>query len=167
MLIYHGSNMVVKNPEIYDEYRPMDFGGGFYCTTDKEQAIDFTSLVYKRNKKENIEYNKPKIVSIYEIDLNKAMNELNSKKFVKGEEWFDFVDENRDSRYNGDKYDIILGPVANDNTHTAFTLYRTGIIDKEEAIKRLLPMKLSDQVFFATEKALSYLTYTGFEEVKG
>ena len=94
------------------------------------------------------------------------MNELNSKKFVKGEEWFDFVDENRDTRYNGEKYDIIIGPVANDNTHTAFTLFRNHAITKQEAINRLMPMKLSDQVFFATDKSLSYLMYVGSEEVK-
>jgi hypothetical protein len=166
MLIYHGSNMIVENPKIFDEYRQMDFGGGFYCTASKEQAIDFTDLVYKRNKKGNSEYNKPKIVSIYEIDLEKAMNELNSKKFVKGEEWFDFVDENRGNRYVGEKYDIIVGPVANDNTYTTFTAYRAKALTKAQAIEQLMPMKLADQVLFTTQKALSYLTYKGFEEVK-
>ena len=165
MLIYHGSNMIVENPEILDKYRQMDFGGGFYCTTSKEQAIDFTHLVYKRNKRRNNEYNEPKIVSIYEIDLNKAMNELNSKKFVKGEEWFDFVDENRDNRYSGEKYDIVIGPVANDNTYTTFTAYKAKALTKTQAIEQLMPMKLADQVFFSTKEALSYLTYVGFEEV--
>ena len=38
-----------------------------------------------------------------------------------------------------------------------------GKYDKEEAVKRLLPQKLTDQYAFLTEKAIRFLTFEGSE----
>lgn len=38
MIVYHGSNMIIDNPDTEHSYRPLDFGKGFYVTTVKEQA---------------------------------------------------------------------------------------------------------------------------------
>jgi hypothetical protein len=40
-----------------------------------------------------------------------------------------------------------------------------GIMRAEDAIERLKFEKINNQICFSSEKALSYLTYTGFEEV--
>ena len=39
-----------------------------------------------------------------------------------------------------------------------------GKYDKEEAVKRLLPQKLTDQYAFLTEKAIRFLTFEGSEK---
>ena len=59
------------------------------------------------------------------------------------------------------EHDIIIGPVANDNTMPVITLYLRGDYDIDEAIKRLLTQKLKDQVVFKNEKSLSYLKFKG------
>ena len=42
--------------------------------------------------------------------------------------------------------------------------YMDGKYDKEEAVKRLLPQKLTDQYAFLTEKAIRFLTFEGSEK---
>ena len=41
MIIYHGSNVVVSKPKLIQQNRFLDFGFGFYTTTNKKQAIPF------------------------------------------------------------------------------------------------------------------------------
>ena len=61
--------------------------------------------------------------------------------------------------------DIIIGPVANDNTMPVIILYLKGDYDVNEALRRLLPQKIKDQVFFKNEKALSYLKFIEVIEI--
>ena len=49
MLLYHGSDVVVEIPRILESNRTLDFGAGFYTTTYKAQAIDFSYKVMRRN----------------------------------------------------------------------------------------------------------------------
>ena len=38
MLLYHGSNVVVEEPRLLKVQRELDFGKGFYTTSDLDQA---------------------------------------------------------------------------------------------------------------------------------
>lgn len=38
MIVYHGSNMVIKQPDAVHSFRALDFGKGFYVATVREQA---------------------------------------------------------------------------------------------------------------------------------
>ena len=38
MILYHGSNMLVQNPEVRKTVYTKDFSWGFYCTNNYEQA---------------------------------------------------------------------------------------------------------------------------------
>ncbi len=82
------------------------------------------------------------------------------------EEWLDFVSENRSGTYKGKQYDLILGPVANDDVYTTFTLYTSGILTKEQAVEALKIKKLYNQLVFATEKALQYIEFKGVLETE-
>ena len=44
MVVYHGSNVVVKEPKILKPNRELDFGNGFYTTTNLDQAIAFDDV---------------------------------------------------------------------------------------------------------------------------
>lgn len=44
MTVYHGSNQVIKNPQILVQGYYKDFGYGFYCTKIKKQAIRWAML---------------------------------------------------------------------------------------------------------------------------
>jgi len=74
-------------------------------------------------------------------------------------DWLLFVSNNRKLIYNENSYDIIIGPVANDNTVPVINMYLNGQYDIEEAIKRLLPQNLKNQVVFKTEKSLEKLKF--------
>ena len=45
MIVYHGSNVVVKEPKILKPNCELDFGNGFYTTTNLDQAIAFAKRV--------------------------------------------------------------------------------------------------------------------------
>ena len=45
MILYHGSNVTVEKPVLVKQNRFLDFGFGFYTTTNKDQAKDFAVKV--------------------------------------------------------------------------------------------------------------------------
>lgn len=103
-------------------------------------------------------------LSIYEID-EKQLKNLKIKKFEKaGLEWLLYVTHNRTKDYQIEKdYNIVIGPVANDNTAPVLNLYISGLINEETAIDNLKTYVLRDQYTFKTEEALSYLKFIGSE----
>lgn len=156
MILYHGSNLVVEKPKLIAQNRFLDFGYGFYTTTNKAQAISFADKVYKRKTEGS------KQVSIYEIDEEKLFAECSVLRFDSpNEAWLDFVAENRSGNYRGDSYDVVYGPVANDDVYTTFTLYQAGALSKEQTLETLKIKKLYNQMVFTTEKALSFLKFVG------
>ena len=156
MIIYHGSNLVVEKPILITQNRYLDFGYGFYTTTNKEQAISFADKVYRRKNEGTRQ------VSIYEIKEDKLFAECSVLRFDSPDEaWLDFVSENRNGSYQGKKYDVVHGPVANDDVYTTFTLYQSGALSKEQTLEALKIKKLYDQMVFASEKALSLLEFVG------
>lgn len=156
MIIYHGSNLVVEKPILIAQNRYLDFGYGFYTTTNKVQAISFADKVYKRKNEGTRQ------VSVYEIDEEKLFNECSVLRFdAPDEAWLDFVAENRNGNYHGKKYDVVYGPVANDDVYTTFTLYQAGALSKEQTLETLKIKKLYDQMVFTSEKAISFLKFVG------
>ena len=86
MVLYHGSNMVVKQPKILQSERMLDFGAGFYTTPVKEQAVRWTEQIAKRREP------KARILSIYEFDSALADRDLAIVRFVEPDgEWLDFI----------------------------------------------------------------------------
>lgn len=156
MILYHGSNVVVSEPRLIQQNRFLDFGFGFYTTTNKAQAIAFADKVYKRRKDGG------KIVNIYEIDEQKAFTECSVLRFDSPDEaWLDFVSDNRSGNYEGEAFDFVYGPVANDDVYTTFTLYTAGVLTKEQTLETLKIKKLYNQLVLSSEKALSYLKFVG------
>lgn len=156
MILYHGSNVIVSEPRLIEQNRFLDFGFGFYTTTNKVQAIGFADKVTKRRKEGE------KAVSIYELDEDRAFTECSVLRFDSANEaWLDFVSENRSGNYTKEAYDFIFGPVANDDVYTTFTLYSAGVLTKEQALEALKIKKLYNQLVLSSEKALSYLKFIG------
>lgn len=156
MNLYHGSNVIVSEPKLIEPNRFLDFGSGFYTTTNKTQAIGFADKVTKRRREGE------KAVSIYEIDEVRAFAECSVLRFDSANEaWLDFVSENRSGNYTGAVYDFIFGPVANDDVYTTFTLYSAGVLTKTQTLEALKIKKLYNQLVLSSEKALSHLKFVG------
>jgi hypothetical protein len=153
--VYHGSDILVKEPKIIQPVRALDFGIGFYTTTNINQAISFSKIVKDRNASNQTH------ISVYtlNIDLLKRKNALFFDKPDK--KWLDFVSENRNGTYNGRLYEIIYGPVANDTIFKTFIAYQNGILSEKETLKRLKIRDLYNQLVFTNEEALKCLSYSG------
>ena len=150
MNLYHGSYVEVDKPHFVNvDY--LDYGSGFYITSSYELASNMAIVACKRRK-----MGKP-IVSVYEFD-ERALNLLNVKVFDgPNGEWLEYVVQNRKGIYRGLRYDLVIGPVANDNTLRVISDYMAGSIDKETALVLLKPQKLKDQYAFLTKDALAYI----------
>lgn len=44
MLLYHGSNLAVERPRLLARTRALDFGVGFYLTTDDPLRSDYLRM---------------------------------------------------------------------------------------------------------------------------
>lgn len=161
MILYHGSNTDIACIDL-TKCRPFkDFGRGFYLTTVEQQA----SLMAKRTAR--IAGGKP-YVNVYEIADDFAqiplLNVLNFGH-EPSEQWAKFVIANRDPSNNMTgierEYDIVIGPVANDDIALLFAQYKNGFIDLDVLKKGLTYRQLTNQVAFLTNKALALLTKTG------
>ena len=88
------------------------------------------------------------VLSIYDFDEEQAA-ELALLRFEEADQkWLNFVTQNRKNLYNGDKFDIVIGPVANDTTMPVLSDYMAGNISEEVALILLKPQKLADQYAF-------------------
>lgn len=159
MILYHGSNVVVEQPKLIEQNRFLDFGYGFYTTTNKEQAENFAGKVIVRRG------GRP-IVNVYELDENAQTDLLKIKRFsAPDEEWLDFVSAHRNGTYDGERYDLIIGAVADDDVYRTLQVYTSGLLTKEQALEALKVKKLFNQYVFATKEALERLQFAHAREV--
>ncbi|MGL4943350.1 MAG: DUF3990 domain-containing protein [Thermoguttaceae bacterium] len=154
MKLYHGSIEKVTTLLLHKCRSNTDFGKGFYTTTDFDQAYRWAVIQKKRSSTENA------VVSEYAIDEKVFTNCDFSIYVFSGatEEWLRFILANR----NGIKtksYDIINGPVANDNLYATLLLFEQGTLSVANAIEKLKTYTLVNQVSFHTPKALQQLTF--------
>ena len=146
MILYHGSNVIVQEPQILENGFYKDFGYGFYCTIIEKQAKRWA--LTKRRKH---------IVNFYEYLPDKS---LNIKEFSEmTEEWLKFVVNCRLGLKHD--YDIVEGPMADDTIWDYVEDYMAERISKEafwELVKFKYP---THQIVFCTEKALQTIKFEG------
>ena len=153
MQIYHGTNIIIEHPKIINRFKTLDFGEGFYTTENENQARDFAVKVCERRSPTTYP-----VVNCYEF--NEDFNKFSVLKFdAPDEKWLDFVVERRKGIILKEKYDLIIGPVADDDVFGTIILYEAGQLDKESAIKSFKVKKLYNQVVFCNELVLSSLFF--------
>lgn len=162
MRLYHGSNVVIDSINLAMCRPYKDFGKGFYLTDIEEQAKQMAKRVARI-------YGGSPIVNSFEIqdDFRKLSN-IKIKDFgiQTTEEWAKFVMNNRNRTFTDEantlcnkdnKYDIVIGPVADDNMALLFRQYENEIIDFETLLKGMIYKKTSSQYSFHTEKSVRLL----------
>ena len=75
MKLYHGSNIIIKQPRLLQPTRTLDYGSGFYTTTSEQQAREW---IIKKTKS----IDERKYVNIYEIN-DTEMNSMKVLRFDK------------------------------------------------------------------------------------
>lgn len=160
MKLYHGSNIAVEHPKIIASNRALDFGVGFYMMSDMAQAEKWAKNVTRRRGQG------VPMVSVYDIS-EQDMSHFNVLAFhLPDIDWLHYISENRQNTYHGKNYDIVYGPVANDNTMPVLNLFLSGFLNEDETIKRLLPQKLKDQYAFKTDRAIQAMRFVEVIECK-
>ena len=153
MLLYHGSNIVVREPKILKSQRYLDFGAGFYMTSDFEQARKWAVRTAAR-REEGVA-----TISVFEIS-DDYVDRVKVLAFARPDrDWLRYITAHRTGNPPADDYDMVVGPVANDQAIRTVNNYLKGYFPEDVAIKLLLPQKLKDQYLFRTEKALDLLVF--------
>lgn len=96
---------------------------------------------------------KPAIVTVY--DLQEKLEEYNILSFEsENEKWLDFVCECRKGKDLNQKYDIIIGKVADDDVFKTVDMYFRGLWPKEKALNELRYYKTNNQICIVNQKTL-------------
>lgn len=133
-----------------------DFGKGFYLNPDYEQA-----MLWAESRVRTIQEGKPTVTS-YDFDLEKAIDGGLNVKIFDGytEDWAEFIADNRRNSTDNQihTYDIVIGPIADDNVGRQIQLYMQGYWTIAQLIDKIrYNNKKSVQYFFGSENALKFL----------
>ena len=163
--LFHGSNIAIREIDLSKGRPNKDFGRGFYLTTIREQAEKMSRRVARI-------YGGSPEVTVFEFDEeNLHKSELSCRIFQRpSKEWALFVINNRNRDFadvsspecNADnKYDIVVGPVANDDLALLFRQFSGGLITVQELTEEMRYKDLTIQYSFHSENAISLLTMKG------
>ena len=150
MRLYHGSNTGINSINLAMCRPYKDFGIGFYLTDIREQAERMAVRVAKI-------YGGSPVLNVFDIQDDGEQTT---------EEWARFVMNNRNHSFDNiedilcnqdNKYDIVIGPVADDNMALLFRQYENEIIDFQTLLKGMVYKKTSSQYSFHTEKSIRLL----------
>lgn len=159
MRLYHGSTVAVKRPNLNRGRGTTDFGKGFYTTTSFAQAKKWAILKSKR------EGSKKAIVSTYDVPDNILESGYKVLRFSGAtKDWLEFVVKNRRGQET-EKYDLVMGPVANDQLYVTIRFYEQGVITAGAAIEMLKTHKLFDQLSFHIPEVVGRLKFIVAVEV--
>lgn len=145
-ILFHGSNVAVKEPKILENGFYKDFGYGFYCTKFEKQAKRWALT-----KPKNHVVNKYRYTELPGLDV-KTFAGLT-------EEWLQLIVDCRRGVKHG--YDIVEGAMADDTIWDYIEDYVAGRISKPafwELVKFKYP---THQIVFCTEEALQALEFEG------
>lgn len=161
MRLYHGSVVELRKPSLHYGRKKTDFGKGFYTTTQADQAEKWSKIKQERNKASK------RIVSVYEIDDALLTNpDIKIRKFHGvDKDWLNFVSDCRKADAIMHDYDIVFGPVANDNVFATVNQYESGVLNAEAAVAQLKAYKTYDQLSFHTKRVIGELRFVGAYEI--
>lgn len=153
LILYHGTNVKFEVVDLKHSKDKRDFGRGFYTTTIIEQASSWAENMYIRYGGEG------KYVMKFKFKLS---DNLKIKVFCGlSKEWLNMIKSNRLLGGTQHDYDVVIGPVADDDTIRTVSLYVAGIYSEEMAIERLRSFEYHDQVSLHSLEALKYLEFLG------
>ena len=178
MILYHGSYCPVENPDLSKCAQFKDFGRGFYLTSSKEQAKNFSKISSSRAKESGVISANERFgfISFYRL---KNISELKTFYFdFADSDWLHCVVAHRKTnafpelKEKMQPFDVISGKIANDDTNTTIVAYMSNLYGQmgsakadDFCISLLLPERLKDQFCFRTKFAVDKLEFLKTEKV--
>jgi len=155
MKVYHGSYTEIDKIDLSKGELARDFGRGFYVTSIYTQAEFWAKRKGKKHKNNGV------VTEFTFMESAFTSNYIKSLRFKDySEKWLDFVVKNRqnDTDKNLHDYDIVEGPIANDDIATRIIFYLEGGITKIEFLEELkFKHSVSHQIAFCTQKSLQMI----------
>ena len=155
MILYHGSNVDIREIDLAKSVRGKDFGQGFYLSADEKQAEDMAIFKAKQ-------FDGTPVISAFEFDET-VLNDGSLKVRLFTEyslEWAEFVFTNRTNMADTPlhDYDIIYGPIADDRVGVQIRNLIEKNITLEVFLERLQYIKgITFQYYFGTTRAINLL----------
>ena len=155
MKIYHGSDVKIETIDLSKCRVGTDFGRGFYVTKFLKQAEDIAARIASWHDTMPV---------VTEFEFNEYAFEDKDFKVLRfdgyTEEWLDFIVKNRASIASKPMhdYDIVEGPIANDDVAARIYDYLNGDVTKAEFIEELRFKKPMHQICFCTTASLQMLS---------
>lgn len=172
MLLYHGSDHVIKRPEFGAGKKHNDYGRGFYCTENIELAKEWA-----------VSEDADGYVNKYSIDTSHlSILDINSEQYTMLH-WLGILLKNRiftlstplereAKKYILDNFnisldgiDIVKGYRADDSCFSYARDFISGVISYEQFSKALKLGKLGEQYCLISQKAFTEIEYVGNEYV--
>ena len=167
--LYHGSSFDFNVIDLKQGRPYKDFGQGFYTSAvighAKSMALRNAEMRISKLRRHNFGHGLvEKWLYQYQFNRDKAIC-LAVKEFTEANrEWGRFITLNRSNKGIPHKYDIVIGPTANDYTNPTIQFYMSGGVGEvgsdaaiDELVRLLLPYKLPLQYFFASQQAINCL----------
>jgi hypothetical protein len=151
--------MEIQKPDILFSRDNVDFGKGFYTAPLREQAVRWAARFKQKQGRS--------VISLYELDDVIIRENTSVLEFeLYSDDWHDFILACRSGKKPNDRYDVVIGGVANDKVFDTIELFFDGLIDKAEAIKRLRYEQPNLQICFCKQFVMDeYLKFVSSEEV--
>ena len=149
IIIYHGSSVEVSEPRIIQNGFYKDFGYGFYCTSLFTQAKRW-AMTRKGGT----------VVNRYVYTQNDKLKTLFFPEM--SEEWLDFIVDCR--RGIEHEYDIVEGPMADDQVWDYVDDFARGLITREAFWVLVKFNHPTHQILFRTDEALNTLVFEGSDK---
>jgi hypothetical protein len=151
MEVYHGSYTEIVEIDLSKGRENRDFGRGFYVTKFREQAEFWAKKIGGNHKCEGV------ITEFNFVENSFDYLEYKTLRFDSySEEWLDFVVLNRnvENPRPAHDYDIVEGPIADDDVSERILDYLEGSVSKSDFLEELIFHEPTHQICFCTLKSL-------------
>lgn len=144
--LYHTGFRLIREPDIHIGRPNADFGQGFYLSPDREFSRRWAKL----------RQGEQTWLNAYELTLDG----LNVKRLSRGAEWYDLIYRNRSGLAgDGEAWDVIMGPIANDTIYDTWGISTSGLLSREQSLALLMVGPEYEQAVLRTERAASQLRF--------
>lgn len=150
MRLFHGTTADFIIPDLSKARKNTDFGAGFYLTDKESMAKD-----WKKGRDNNH-------VNAYELTLaNVETGKLQIKRFESADiNWAKFVYNNRKGKNKRNRFDLVIGPLADNGLEEWFTKLDKGEVDWADLAKGIEFRKFQSLQFcFVKPNAIKLLEY--------
>ncbi len=170
MIIYHGSDHIIKQPVYRGSKRHNDYGYGFYCTEVADLAREWSAAP-----------GRPGYVNAYDFRMDGLkVLDLNSHSMIT---WLAILLRNRSfqlntplareaysyiiSEFNIDHedYDVIIGYRADDSYFSFAQDFVNNAISVDQLSEAMHLGKLGEQIVLKSRRSFDHIVFTDAEEV--